>query len=194
MPCQATLAEVMWQLTEVSNWLREDLLLEKQSLGHRKENIQYNITKAQYSVVLKLLKQDVKLITELAELKIEVEDMMEQLDDGRGKDQNKNPLKEGHLLECYNFLKASYKINEHMVHLASLMATAKVGKNPRHVIKHFAPYKEQVIKKIEEKAEQIRDKRKEEYNKNVLHYLNTEDNFIGVLDNGMTIIVDGAED
>jgi hypothetical protein len=187
----------MWQLTEVSNWLREDLLLEKQSLGHIKQNIQYNISRAQYSVVLKLLKQEVNVITEFAELKIEVEDNVEQLDDGRGKDQNKNPLNEGHLLECYQFLKNSYTINEHMVHLASLMTTAKVCRNPPHVIKHFAPYKEQVIKKIEEKAEQIRGKREEEYNKELLqtlNILNNKEDITVEFDDGMIIKIDGAKD
>ena len=190
MPCQATLEAVMSQVTDLSKGLLKALLHEKKRENPEQHN-QYSIYKMQYSVVVKLLKQEVKLITELAELKNEIDEMMEELDDGRAKDENRNPLNEGEMLNCYEFLSVSYRTNEALVHLASLIATAKVCNNPPHVFRNFAPYKEQVLKKIEKKAEQLRD---EKLNKRVLHFLNTEENVEVNFDNGMKITIDGAED
>ena len=185
MPCQATLEAVMSQVTDLSKGLLKAVLHEK------KETYQHRLYKMQYSVIVKLLKQEGKLITELAELKNEVDERMEQLDDGRGKDENQNQLNEGQLLDCYEFLKVSYQTNEALVHFASLIATAKVCNNPPHVIHNFAPYKEHVLKKIEKKAEQLREEKLKE---RFLLFLNIEEDYEVNFHTGMKITVDAAED
>ena len=192
MPCQAPLEYAMSQLTGLSKTLLGTIQRVQKVSKKPEEQVEYTIIRAQYSVVLKLLKQEVNVITECAELKIEVEDAMEKLDDGTVKSEEGNPLNEGRLLHAYNFMKSAYHINGRLVYLASLMATAKVCKNPTQVKRKVAPYNEQVLKKIEKRAEELRNRALSP--ENVLHVLNNEENLTVEFEDGFKIRIYGAED